>query len=613
MKIIYGKKSIRKKNVIFVSEVDFQMSFGFDSFQIPIDATNEIEKSSIMGKSIPDLFAYQDFSLWWFIHPTIYPKIKQSISFIIKFNEFLEKEKPTKIKIFNDFTFFDIIKQICKNKNIKFEFSLLRYFQFRISNMILEKGQKYRYEKITNTKINNRKILFNRKNISISSIKQKIIFAIPSTYRRHIINLKTGESEKGEYIQQGIIDLIDDKDALLGIDIDYTFRGDTKTLSERLESDLSWIPLEILINKDHKKSIEHKKFLKKYEQIIRNDDFKTSFVFDGIFIWKQIESTFKKMTYFSYLPLYLDLLDSLLTIFQNFKPKAIFLPYETGPFALAFIIAAKKFEIKTIGLAHAIISPKNPMYSYSRLRTLQDPFGFPISDFTFVFGNHSKQVLTKAGYPKDQIVAFGNASFFNLNKYVEILKNKPLHQKYGISKNKKIILFVTEYLQEAYYKKYGKFNYDTQIWKYLLENFAGSKEWFIILKPHPTENTNIYEKILKNYNTPNFKIIQGDLFELIEISTLVVSIFTTAMMDAICLNKPVIRVTFDNFEHIVPYDEFEVVVSTELDNLTFWINEIASNSELSDKLKKNRPHFIKEQYNIPEEEPQKVIKKFLEE
>lgn len=607
MKVIYGKKSIRKKDVIFVSDIDFQIPFGIDSLGIPIDILNEIEKSTVMGKSIPDLFAYEDFSLWWFMHPTIYPKIKQFINFIMKFNEFLEKEKPTKIKIHDDFTTFDIIKQICKNKNIKFEFSMFRYSSFRISNMILQKLQKYRYEKITRMKINNRKILFNKKNIPISSIKKKIIFAIPSTYRRHILNLKSSKSEKGEYIQQTIMDLIEDNEALLGIDIDYTFRGDTKTLSERLESNFSWVPLEILINKNQKKSMEHKEFLKKYKQIISNNNFKALFTYNGICLWKQLEFLFNKMTYFSYLPYYLELFDSLLTIFQNEKPKAIFLPYETGPIALSFIIAAKKFKIKTIGLAHSIIYPKNPMYSYYRLRNQQDTLGFPIPDFTLVFGNSSKQALMEAGYPEEKFVVFGNAAFFNFDKYLEILKNTPLCQNYGVNKDKKIILFATQYLQEEYYQNFGKFNYDTQIWKYLLKNFAGSKDWIIILKPHPTENTAVYEKILKNFDAPNFKIIQGDLFGLIYISSVVISIMSGAMFDSICLKKPVIRVTFGDFKHGIPYEKFQVVTSTELDKLTFCINEVVNNNKISDKLKKNRVHFIKEQYNIPEEDPEKIL------
>ena len=612
MKVIFGQKSIQLENMIFVNEEDFQMSFGFDSFKIPIDALNKIEKSIILDKNIPDLFEYDNFSMWWFVHPTVYPKIKQAISFIIKFNEFLKNENPSHINIESNFTFFDLIKQISKNNNIDFSYSTIGYLKFKLSNIFINIFQKYRYQKITSKKFHTRTTKI-KKNYNLSSfLSKKIIFAIPSSYRRHVTDLKTGRSDKGEYIQQGIIDLISKKDLLMGIDVDYTFRGDSNTLNERLNSEMDWIPLEYIIQKNFKLTVEQKNFLKNYQQIIRNNDFQKSFTFDNVHLWNHIKPAFDKMTYFPHLPFYLILYSSLVKIFKNTTPTAIFLPYETGPFALCFILAAKKFKIKTIGLAHAIISPKNPMYSYNRLRSDDDFLGFPIPDFTLVFGNHSKKVLTNSGYPDKKIIPFGNAAFFNLDKYVNLLENKSLYKKYNIPENKKILLFFTEYLQEEYFKKYGKFNYDTQIWKYLLENFQNNDDWIVILKPHPTEKINVYEKILKNYNAPNFKIIQDDLFELIYISTLVVSIFSHAMMDAICLKKPVIRVTFDNFKHVIPYDENGVIISTELKDLQHWIHEISTNPKIIEKLQRNQPDFVKQQYNIPEENPDKIINDLLD-
>ncbi len=612
MKVVFGTKSNRLEDTIFVSEEDFQMSFGFDSFKIPIDALNEIEKSSIMGKNIPNLLEFDDFSMWWFVHPTVYPKFKQAISFIIKFNEFIKNENPSHIKIENNFTFFDLIKQISNKSNIDFSYSTFGYLKFKLFYIFTNIFQKYRYRKITINKINKRMSKIKKNHDLSSFLRKKIIFVIPSTYRRHVTNLKTGKSDKGEYIQQGIIDLISKKDLLLGIDVDYTFQGDSNTLNERLNSEMNWIPLEYLIQKNFKLTIEQKNFLDNYKKIIKNNDFQKSFVFDDIHLWNHVKPAFEKMTFSPYLPFYLILYSSLVEIFKNTSPTAVFLPYETGPFALCFILAAKKFNVKTIGLAHAIISPKNPMYSYNRLRSDADFLGFPIPDFTLVFGNHSKKVLTDSGYPDNKIIPFGNAAFFNLDKYVDILKNKSLYEKYKIPENKKILLFPTEYLQEEYFKKYGKFNYDTQIWKYLLENFQNNDDWIVILKPHPTEKINVYEKILENYNAPNFKIIQDDLFELIYISTVVVSIFSHAMMDAICLKKPVIRVTFDNFKHVIPYDENDVVISTELNDLQYWIDEISSNQKIIKKLQKNQPDFIKLQYNIPEENPDKIINDLLD-
>jgi len=316
------------------------------------------------------------------------------------------------------------------------------------------------------------------------------------------------------------------------------------------------------------------------------------------------------MLYYPYLPLYLKLVDSITKIFKNELPKAIFLPYEGGPLALAFVIAAKRYGIKTIGLQHAIISENNPMYSYERLKNIDDPLGFPFPDFFLLFGEYSKKILVTNGYPNEKLIVFGNAAFFNLNSILNILDSRTLYKKYNLQKEQKIILFTTEYLQE-YYSAKGKFNYDTEILIHLLENFSNKPNYKIILKPHPSENTTIYEKIIAQYNVSNFQIIQGDLFELIHVSSLVISVFSNSMMDAICLKKPVIRVTFENVAHVVPYDEFGVVVSIELNDLTNSIEEIFNDRKLSEKLAKNRGEFVKFINNIPECQPETIIKKLL--
>ena len=74
------------------------------------------------------------------------------------------------------------------------------------------------------------------------------------------------------------------------------------------------------------------------------------------------------MTYSHSFPFFLNLLDSFDELFSKFKPKTIFLLYETGPLVLPIIIAAKKYKIKTVGFAHSII-PKlwaKEMYLYRK-------------------------------------------------------------------------------------------------------------------------------------------------------------------------------------------------------------------------------------------------------
>ena len=77
----------------------------------------------------------------------------------------------------------------------------------------------------------------------------------------------------------------------MGIDQDYTFRGDLDILSDRLASELEWFPLELLIDENHNHK-EHQQFLEIYKKNISNQDFMELFNFQGISLWKQLEFAF---------------------------------------------------------------------------------------------------------------------------------------------------------------------------------------------------------------------------------------------------------------------------------------------------------------------------------
>ena len=64
-------------------------------------------------------------------------------------------------------------------------------------------------------------------------------------------------------------------------------------------------------------------------------------------------------------------------------------------------------------------------------------------------------------------------------------------------------------------KNSSKYDFDSQIWKYLLKHFGNNKEFYLLLKPHPLENSYTYKKILKENNFFNAKVVEDNLLELI--------------------------------------------------------------------------------------------------
>jgi hypothetical protein len=605
--VIFGKETYNTEKIFFVNEEFFRKKLmDENSHKEAILFLEKIQESILNENSILEILQYGNTSLWWFLYPTLFPIIKRAILFLNNFNKFLDEKKPSLVIIKDNFNYFEIICQVCNIKKIPIKFSQKNYMKFKMKEKIIILD-KIRHEKIFSQKIKTRKNLFTKnKNPSSFKIGGNLIFVSPTIYRRKNFDAENEKFQNNEFIFQQIIDMLKNEYPISGIDVDYTFRGDPNILKERLKSNTDWTPIESLLN--FKKTNLQKNFLKNYELLISRYEFKKLFEFNGVNIWKLVSTTFLQMTYSHSFPFFLNLLDSFDELFSKFKPKTIFLLYETGPLVLPVIIAAKKYKIKTVGFAHSII-PKlwaKEMYLFRK----DTPLCFPIPDYTLVFGKFSKDNLVEYGYPEKQIKIFGNPTFFNFEKIKNYFDKKLLDKKYNIKSDQKVILFTTQYLQK-FHTTHGGFDYDVQILEELINNFGNSDEFKIIVKPHPSENIHIYKTIIDKNNIKNFEIIEENLFELIAISDIVLSVYSYSMMDAICFRKPVIRVIFDNFDPKTLFDEFNGISKCHIKELSNEIKKILFIKQSTSENIDEYEIFIKEQYHIPENNPKLELEKIL--
>lgn len=606
-KIVYGKTSIKEENITFVNEKDFFGTF-WSQRKVTLDEFDHLQCLSLNEKKFLELFQYDDFSFFWFFYPYLWHELQNSINFIIEFNKFIEAEKPSIVKISDDYSKFDLIKQICAKNKIIFKYSNLQLIKYRTRKKIGLIVRQFRLKKITKQKIQTTINKYRNKSIHTKSIHEQLVFVSADVYHRQIINSVKNITEKGEYIIQDIINLLPDEN-WCAISVSYNVRGNKTVLSERLNASIQWMPLEIFIKSTNKR--KHSKFITQYKSLISNKNFQNLFTHIDIRYWKQVEDTFKQMIFAQNLPLWLNLIDSLNSVFAVSRPKAIFLLYETGPLSLPFIIAAKRHKIKTIALEHGVIVKYHKFYSFKTLSSEDNILGFPIPDKFLLFGESSKKILKENNYPQERLIPFGNPTFFDLDKKIEIIKRNTIRDKYQIKTNQKIILFTSIRLHK---KGFGtKHEYDIDIWNYLLEKFGNKENIIIILKPHPGEDVSLYQEILdKKNHYVNIRIItEENILELILMSTLVVSLYSSVVIDALCMKKPVIQVKFDDEESPIPLEKYDVVIQTKLKQLHEKINDLLSKPELMTELNKNSAEFIKFLYNIPESQPQKILDNIL--
>lgn len=611
MKIIFGEKGVNSNDFLYLDESDLILPMGKSFWEKPILFLNNLTMKSVDGKDFLKLFNFYDNSLWWLILPTVNPAINGAINFIDKFEKMIQKHHPSSLHLIAEFDKISIIKQICKKYDVEFSYSKSKLFDYKLRKKLRLQFENYRYKKITNLKISQRKELFSKSNKKFPSFKNKIILFSATSYRRTRYDPVSGAEKRAENILQPILDYFKEiKQEPIGIDVDYTFKGQKNILNERLNESIDWIPLELIYKLKLNES--EKKFLEHYNLIISNSLFRDLFSFNGINFWEKIESEFLKLNYNPYLPNYLNCILSLDDFFTKQPPKLVFLPYEKGSYGVIMTMVCKKLGVKIIALEHgAFHIIEHIDYSYTNLQNDVNQFGLPLPDLTLVWGNAVKEFLIEKGYDDNQLKVFGNPEFFNFDKTIHYLQNHDFNEKFGVPKNKKIILFTTGKLQ-SFYKIEGIRAYDELVLRKLLESYGNNNEYYIIVKPHPAnEPTHIYQKIIDSYHCSNFSIKQGNLFEMLQISNLLISIESTTLLDSILMGKPTFAITFDGKSSSDYYEKNNVLILSDLKSLPEKINESLNNRKYQEELIKNQKDFIKENYDYPNYNYKKILSDIL--
>ena len=339
--VIYGKKSLKNNETLFVNENDFlSPSYNYQNIRESINELKRISKQSIIDRSLLELLTYDEISMWWFFYPRLSQKFLKYIAFIVNFSKFIKEVKPEIVQVKDDLENFSVIKQICNQQNVKFKISNWNYLQYRINTKIRRKLRNYNSKRTINRKIKRRKNFFYQKKDSVPLVNDKIIFTSTPIFRRQIFDVQEGISKKGEYLIDDLVNMFDNKNEIVGIDLFSHVLWDETTLEERLNSEVPWFPVEILFKK--LKQNEHKWFLKKYEKLLDSQKFQKLFEFQNIRYWELLIEDFNEMKFDYYLPYWLKLIDSLKEFFSNHRPKCIFLIHETSPLAVAFIAVCKK-------------------------------------------------------------------------------------------------------------------------------------------------------------------------------------------------------------------------------------------------------------------------------
>ena len=545
--ILYDRKNHKKSSPATI-EIDLEDLESYAEFKANA-LFSDIPKKIIGNKSLIEWYSHENYSFWWFINPILSPKFNEITLFLDRLEKCVILHKIKKIELKGCFDKSFVIQKFCDLNNIELDVDKKLKIKFDLTSRYKKNFKKLYYKKITEKKYQKRLTVFKKFNNPIFE-KNSLIITSHGLYRRENIDVDTGKKRKEEFFIQPILNFYSKKIPILCFDIDYTLHGQTKALEERLQSNVNWIPADFLLVKPKSsKTNEVLKILENsYKKMLKNNP-ENEFFYKKIPIWNFLQDTLDEMFYEPYLPSYVHLVHELESFFDEYSPVKIVQTYEAGSFAKAFEIAAKKTNIKTVGIQHGAILDSAHDYMTKNLLDDENPLGNPIPDTTLVFGDYYKQLLINKGkYPSSKIQISGNLSLYNVNELKNLLIRKNLLKKYNLDDKKIILIILSNRLT------FTKNNPDVTLLEHV-HNCLKDQDCIVLVRPHPGDE--LTEEIFRKFcPSLNFKLSLGNsLFEDIAITDIVIAMWSTVGIEAALFEKPVLFTTIEDTDStLIKYD-----------------------------------------------------------
>lgn len=328
---------------------------------------------------------------------------------------------------------------------------------------------------------------------------------------------------------------------------------------------------------DKNKFIEKTRALRTYyhSKLKRDAAFQNIFKYRGIKIWDIIKDN---ITYF--FDAGFNTLAFSTAYFQGVintvKPDILIVGDDRATAVRSHVLVAKKMRIPVLEIQHGMLTPTAPMDT-------------PLSSKIAVGGENYKKVFMKFEAKKEQIVVTGWPKFDTHVKSKESLTEK--------HKNAADILFATGS---------GDIKITLDTIEAIGSFIEDSTHFRLIVKPHPAENTKIYNHIAKKYKNVILHKSSEDISSLVASTDILVTVSSTVAIEAALLDKPVICINTANEESMYVSSGIAIEVK-KLEEVIPAIKDVLYNEEVRKKLAEARKKFVYEHAHIQDGKASKRV------
>lgn len=349
-----------------------------------------------------------------------------------------------------------------------------------------------------------------------------------------------------------------------------------------------------------------------YEQMWKNlgeqPDFFKQFNWHGINFWKVVEPAYGHLiSVFS--GKVVEMIESSERLFEKQKIKAVVLrASQSGQIHFATLgLVACRMNIPAIELQHGLECSEDFSLSVHKNANIVASYGPLI-----------KKELKKLGDVNTNVLDIGSPRFDQYrNEVIGAEKKNNLMKRIGIDPNRPILLYVATDIVLGQ-------THDTYSMLELFKNIATATECLdglqiiIKIRPGPIKEFFFKQSIAEVFGKNCYIAQYENLHELISISSVIASSFSTVILEAMIAKRPVILVGINKNDrmlmesHFLPYEQVGALkIARTGEEITRYVNMLISNPNEVTMLIRNASKFLKENFCFDGNSAERMAK-FLE-
>ncbi|MBW9171018.1 CDP-glycerol glycerophosphotransferase family protein [Clostridium estertheticum] len=467
-----------------------------------------LENQKVNGLKLEDMYLYDNIPLYIFNRPTIYRKLNGLVFCIIIIKKTQDKiNEELTVKTDDDF-----MEKVC-----------VEIFNLQCEKVYTEKN----IEAVSKAKLFRRftrgiknycRFIF--KHVILKKKNDKSTFLVIS----HALDLNLVKGNSMGYCDTQLGMVIEELKANYNI-LNFQLLNNKYVIDKTLNCNEDFVPFELLIFYKRLKArkfvdnnllVDNLSYLDKLDFHFHELDLKSIFL---DFVMKDL-----RKSYISYLHEFL-VAEKLI---NKFKIKKCLVAGE-GDRGRCFIAAGNKLNVDTYAIQHGIINEtSSPYIINSNYKAVL------VAKSTFVWGEKYKELLIGHTnvYKKENINVVGQVRTDHLvqNGYLKSSKRR------GSLK----IFYATQHFRDLLEPA------TLMLFKALS---LMKEDYELIIKLHPGDLCfEFYEDMVEKFHIKNCKIMKdGDLYELIKWSDLIISVHSTVVVEAALMNKPSICILLPKY------------------------------------------------------------------